>query len=260
MEDFELFTLILSALEWRKNGGGIKMLTDGPGAEYLRSRGLEGLWDGGIETPLDDVPAEIDPFLFWAAGKIWALKACAEPVCAVDCDMIVWRGLSPILADKEIAVAHREAITPEVYPPRERFRMREGYAFPERGWEAAPCNTAFLYISDMDFKNYYIDRSLEFMTALLGDESTIVPMVFAEQRLLAMCAAERGKPIFHLLDQYDLNGQDIITHVWGLKTALRADKAKRAAFCRRCADRLRRDFPEWEGALWGVPELINHLS
>ncbi len=259
MEDFELFTLILSALEWRKNGGSIKMLTDGCGAEYFRSRGLEDLWDGGIDTPLDGVPAEIDPFLFWAAGKIWALRACSEPVCHVDCDMIVWKDLSPLLANKEIAVAHRETITPEVYPPKERFSVREGYRFPDRGWDAAPCNTAFLYIKDMNFKNYYINRSLEFMTALRGDESTVVPMVFAEQRLLAICAAEQGKPIFHLLDQYDLNGQDIITHVWGLKTALRADKAKRAAFCRRCADRLRRDFPEWEGALWGVPELINHL-
>lgn len=259
MEDFDLLTMMLSALVWQKNGGSIKMLTDSAGEEYFRSRGLSELWDGGIETPLDGVPADIDPFLFWAGGKLWALKQCNEPVCMVDCDMIVWREYSDILADKEIAVAHRETISPDVYPDKEYFRMKDGYTFPDWDWSISPCNTAFLYIKDIDFKNYYIDRSVEFMTSLREDSNVVIPMVFAEQRLLSMCAAEWGKPIFHLLDQYHLREQSDITHVWGHKSQIRSSKAERLAYCGRCIDRIRRDFPEWAERLWGIPEIINHL-
>lgn len=259
MEDFELLTTILSALEWQKKGGSIKMLTDGPGAEYFCSRHMEDLWDGGLETALDDMPAEVDPFLFWAAGKLWALKSQDEPVCMVDTDMIVWQSPEPILKDAEIAVAHREEIMPDVYPKKEYFRMREGYTFPDWDWSVRPCNTAFLYIKDMDFKKYYVDRSMEFMTSLKEDSNVVVPMVFAEQRLLSMCAAEWNKPILHLLDQYHLNDQNLITHVWGHKSRLRSDKGERSAFCRRCIARIRRDFPQWDEKLWHIPELLNHL-
>lgn len=259
MEDFDILTTMLSALVWQQNGGSIKMLTDSTGAEYFRSRRLEKLWNGGIETPLDSIPKNIDPFLFWAGGKLWALKSCPQPVCMVDTDMIVWHDLTGVLAGKEIAVAHREDIMPDVYPPKEYFRMKDGYRFPCGDWSAAPCNTAFLYISDMSFRDYYIECSMEFMQNLREDSNVVIPMVFAEQRLLAMCAAEKGKPIFSLLDQYHLKEQGLITHVWGHKSRLRADKNERADYCRRCIRRIRRDFPAAADSLWNIPEIINHL-
>ena len=61
VEPFELFTTALSALQWRRLGGTIRLVTDGAGAAYYRMLGLEILWDGGIHTGLDDIPAEIDP-------------------------------------------------------------------------------------------------------------------------------------------------------------------------------------------------------
>lgn len=259
MEDFDLLTTALSALVWRRNGGSISLLTDDAGAEYFSEAGLEALWDGGISTPLSSLPPEIDPYLFWAAGKLWALRSCREPVCLVDCDMIVWREPKNELNGAEIAVAHREALNPDIYPPKDFFRMKAGYAFPDWDWSVSPCNTAFLYIKDMDFKNYYTDRSFEFMTSLGECGDAVIPMVFAEQRLLAMCAAEKGKPITHLLDQYHLREQSMITHVWGHKSRMRANRDERSAFCRRCVERVRRDFPEWEPRLAAVPELIGHF-
>lgn len=177
----------------------------------------------------------------------------------IDTDMIVWNDCTELLKNKEIAVAHREEINPGVYPPKEYFRMKENYVFPDWDWSVSPCNTAFLYIKDMDFKNYYIDRSIEFMEGLYEDSSVVIPMVFAEQRILAMCAAEKNKPIHSMLDQYRLKSQRDITHVWGYKSQIRASRAARSAYCKRCIGRIRRDFPEWETVLWRIPEILNHL-
>ncbi len=258
MEDFELLTMMLSALVWRKNGGSIKMVADRTGAEYLRQRGLEPVWDGGIEEGLDDVPREIDPFLFWAGGKLWALNSQPEPVCMIDTDMIVWRGCAD-LEKFDIVAAHREELAPDIYPEEDYFRMREGYVFPDWDWTVKPCNTAFLYIKDMDFRRYYVERSLDFMKNLKEDTSVVVPMVFAEQRLLSMCAARRGKEIRTLLSLDRLRDQRDVTHVWGHKSRLRSDPAVRGEFCGRCVSRLRRDFPEYAAILDKVPELLPHV-
>lgn len=258
MEDFDLLTMILSALEWEKFNGSIKMLTDEEGARYFKSRGLESLWNGGIETPLCSVPKDIDPFLFWAGGKLWALKSQNESVAMVDTDMIVWKSMDYI-KDYPIAAAHREDINPAVYPGEDYFKMKEGYSFGSADWSAAPCNTAFLYIRDTEFKNIYIDRSIEFMRSLKEADSVVIPMVFAEQRLLSMCAAEKGIEIYSLLDRYHLNSQDMITHVWGYKNSMRQSKEKRAAYCKRCIRRIKRDFPEFEERLRNIPEIINYL-
>lgn len=259
MEDFDILTTILSALVWRKNGGSISMLTDEAGAEYFASRKIDSIWNGGVLTPLTDIPSELDPFLFWAGGKLWALKSLAEPAAMIDTDMIVWKNMDYI-SDSAITVAHREEINPAVYPDISYFKMKEGYAFPSLDWSIAPCNTAFLYISDMDFKNHYISRAMDFMLSLKEADSVVIPMVFAEQRMLSMCAAEKGLEIHSLLDQYNLNSQDFITHVWGFKSQMRQDKQKRSQYCRRCIDRISQSFPEFEEHLWNIPEIINHLS
>ena len=72
-EDFEILTTILSALKWREKNGSIKMITDSRGAEYYKSRGMCSIWND-IETILDEVPDCIDPCMFWAGGKLFALS------------------------------------------------------------------------------------------------------------------------------------------------------------------------------------------
>ena len=52
----ELFVLALSALEWRKNNGSIKLMTDSIGAAYLSACGLASLYDK-IEVSLDGIDA-----------------------------------------------------------------------------------------------------------------------------------------------------------------------------------------------------------
>jgi hypothetical protein len=49
-EDFELLMLSLSALAWRRHSGSVKLYTDDTCARYFQARGLEVLWDDGIDT------------------------------------------------------------------------------------------------------------------------------------------------------------------------------------------------------------------
>ena len=54
LADFELFTLILSALEWRRFNGEIFLCTDTAGKNFLDAQGLSDLWDG-LDTTLDEI-------------------------------------------------------------------------------------------------------------------------------------------------------------------------------------------------------------
>jgi hypothetical protein len=122
--------------------------------------------------------------------------------------------------------------------------MRGAYAFPpEWDWSVLPCNTAFLYISGAYFKDHYTAMSIDFMKNLAQSRNSTAEMVFAEQRLLAMCAGAKGIKIESLLDVNNLQEQDTFTHLWGLKSELQSNQEKRRSFCISCINRIARDFP-----------------
>ena len=108
VEDFEILTTILSALKWREKNGSIKMITDEIGANYYKSMGLENIWDLGIEISLDNIDYDIDSSVFWAAGKLYALKEQKSPCVMIDTDFIVWENIREILKNTQVSVIHKE--------------------------------------------------------------------------------------------------------------------------------------------------------
>lgn len=245
IEYFDLLSTILSALQWKRLGGEIAMVTDPVGAEYYRKIGLESLWNGGIDDSLHLDIKGIDATSLWAAGKVFALGKMKAPCVMLDTDFIVWEDISSKLLDKPLVVAHREELYSDVYPPKEHFHMIEGYNFPEKwDWSALPCNTAFAYFGDEDLRSYYVKRSVEFMHSIDYCTDNLTNMVFAEQRLLAMCAAEKDKQISALLDKDEIfTPQKAFTHIWGFKQYMRENDRARSDFCERCEKRILKDFP-----------------
>ena len=55
-----------------------------------------------------------------------------------------------------------------------------------------PSNTAFMYISNNEFKEYYTETAIDFMSNLSNSYNKIINMVFAEQRLISMCAKRKN--------------------------------------------------------------------
>jgi hypothetical protein len=261
LTDYELLTMMLSALKWREKNGKIAMVTDTAGAAFLRRAGLERLWDAGVDTRLDGMDPGLDPRLFWAAGKLWALQGERAPCVMLDSDLIVWEGLGGRLGSAVVA-AHWEALNPAVYPdPRAAFVLADGYRFPE-AWDFTlpAANTAFLYLPEDGFQARYVDAALTFMRALRGDLDPTVSMCFAEQRILPLCATAEGAAMDVLLPEGALDGQSLVTHLWGHKRALEADPARRIEYCLRCTARILSDFPEWADTLAILPETNRYLT
>lgn len=259
---FELLTTVLSAWAWQEHNGSIAMLCDKTAADYYEARGLAGLWDGGVQPILDDIPPEIDPHIFWAAGKLFALRAFGAPCVMLDTDFIVWKPLAPLLEDVSLAAIHREDILPEIYPGPEALPAAAGFDFSGLDWSVRPANTALSYFGDAGFTAYYTGRAMDFMRRAQHADNPLTYMVFAEQRLLAMLAHEQGMPLRALSDLPALftSGQTYFTHVWGFKQQMQANPALLDGFCRRCAGRLRRDAPAWAETLAALPELAPYFG
>ena len=245
-EDFELLTTALSALNWRKHNGRISMITDSEGYNFYEKNGLLPLWDGGVKKTLDNIPS-VNSDMFWAAGKIWALHMSAAPVAMIDTDFIVW---APIAFDNlaDAAVIHEEDLYPDVYPDISHFKMKDGYEF-DADWDLTlrACNTAFAVIKNQSLLEYYTDEALKFMQSAENVDDRLTYMVFAEQRLLPMCAKKQGLKITVLSDLERLfnDGERYFTHTWGMKQQMRDMPELRYDFCMRCAARIRREFTEW---------------
>lgn len=258
--DFEILSTILSALKWREKNGTITMVTDSSGFEFYKSRNMLGLWDD-VSTELDDIPDTIDCNMFWASGKLFALKNKTLPVAVIDTDFIVWDRLA---FDNlgELSAIHSEELYSDIYPDIYHFEMKRGYVFnPDFDWSIKPLNTAFYILKNENLRDVYIKEAERFMEyANNGDNLTY--MLFAEQRLLPMCANMLGISAKELstLEKLFADGERYFTHIWGMKQQMRDDNALRHDFCMRCIRRIKDDFADFVPTLQTIPELKDYLA
>ncbi len=68
MQDYEVLTMILSALMWRKHNGGIRLCADAEARVFIEKLGLAHIWNLGIEEIT--VPEAVPEKVFWAAVHI----------------------------------------------------------------------------------------------------------------------------------------------------------------------------------------------
>ncbi len=244
MQDYEVLTMILSAIMWRKNNGPIVLYGDRKALEYIDSLGLSFIWNGGIKEI--KVSEKIDPGVFWAAAKLFALKEVETPAVMVDLDLIIWKRIVDYVAGADLCAIHREGLFPEVYPDIHTLNMKPGYSFdPEWSEEVMPVNTCMLYMGDGDLKKYYVDSAIDFMENCNEHEDNLHHMVFAEQRLLAMCAEKYGKVVSSFFPaSMDIANQDIFTHLWGYKNILKFNYEEREKFVKKMKDRIVAECPE----------------
>lgn len=258
IEAFELLTTALSALSWRDTNGSICMICDSIAKQYYDALDLTFLWDDGIHPLLDAMPTDINPTAFWAAGKLYALSAMPSPCVMIDTDFIVWKPIEPLLRNLDVAAIHAEDIMPDIYPDAASFTQTSDFDFSVWDWSVHPFNTALTYMSSDVFRHFYTDTAIRFMRASASADHLLTYMVFAEQRLLAMCAAEKKVRAAALSDLAALFGgaqNGYFTHIWGFKQQMRDDPLLYEDFCRRCAARLQRAFPEAAAKIARIPLL-----
>ena len=220
--------MIVSALMWQKHNGSIKLYTDKAGYEFISRNNLLDLWDSGINTDiLENTNYPINPTVFWAAGKLIALEASATPCVMLDTDLIVLKSLTGLLHDSVLTALHPESLEPNVYLSPELLKKAVGFTFPDNyNWDVSPANTAFLFIRDLEFRQFYVDESKKFM--FHNDEmpaEMVSQMVFAEQRLLSICADYAKIPLNFLLSEPFSSANSQIIHLWGFKELMRKSEA-----------------------------------
>lgn len=262
IEDFELLTTILSALKWQEMNGDIEMITDRQGAAYYREIGLSDLWNKGIDESLEDINEKVHKGTFWAAGKLYALAKQKAPCIMLDTDFIVWENIEEYLDNNKVVVIHQENLDSTVYPDAQSFCMNTNYSYcKEWDWTVLPCNTALAFFGESSFKDYYVDEATRFMLNAEGYDPLIY-MVFAEQRLLSMCAKEKEVDIYTLssIDELFKGKQTRFTHIWGYKRYLRSHKEARRAFCKRCCQRIKNDYPWFYSKLFQIDTLKEYLK
>ena len=246
IEDFDLLSTVLSALMWREKNGTIKLYTDKTGYDYYDSCGLLDLWDGGVDTDVvENIPDTINQQIFWAAAKIFALQNEPAPVAMIDTDLIVWEDIASELVSQKLAVLHREEIREHIYFPSNLLKKRKDYKFDtEWDWKELPCCTAFAYFSDQSFKDYYTNCAIDFMTG--NNEYTndrLSQMVFAEQRIISMCAKKMNIPVFHFLNHPYQTDNTRFTHIWGGKDIARDNIQQRKMLCKALLQQIKERFP-----------------
>lgn len=263
IEDFELLTTILSALKWQEVNGDIQMVTDSIGAAYYKRIGIERVWNLGIDDSLESkMEQTLDPTTFWAAGKIYALEKQSGPCAMLDTDFIIWEALEEALLKHDVAIIHRETLEDEVYPAKEKLKMYDSYSYPEEwDWTLKACNTALACFNNEAFKAHYVKESIRFMKGVEG-EDPLIYMVFAEQRLLAMCAEEKKIDLFSFSNTEALFDarQTRFTHIWGYKQYIRSHPSARNSFCRRCIKRIKQDFPSYYPLIYNIESLNAYLK
>lgn len=251
LSDFEIFTLILSALEWRRHNGEIFLYTDTTGKNFLADNGLSNLWSG-IDTSLDEMDSlGIDEKIFWAGAKLYVLSKQPSPCVMIDLDFIVWQPLNFEQFGSSVAVIHRESTDLICYPDKDYFHFKNFTVPDELNWSLEPCNAALVYFGDKNFVERYVEFAFKFMRAAnpLPEQSgwDLLPyMVFVEQRWMAMCAELCGVEVKNLSDLAELFGgkQKTFTHIWGYKQFFRENQSAAEKFCWDCAGRIAHDFPK----------------
>lgn len=247
----ELLTLIISALLWRKQNGIIVLYSDKLGYEYIVSQKLEWLYDDIDTETLDGHEYKINPEIFWAAGKLIALKNHEAPCVMLDHDLIVTGNISYLFSGFDVCAFHPEELNPEVYINREYLKCPVGYQFPDQfDWNVKPLNTALLYVKNADFKKNYTNHAFDFMTGNMEYPKEFVSqMVFAEQRLLAMTAKMYGQKTGTVLNNpFALENKHFI-HLWGYKHVLRSNPDIEKTFIDRLLKTFEKDlfsFSEFE--------------
>lgn len=255
MADYELITLIASVLYYKSHSGPMYLVTDRRGLDYLNSLKLTSLYDKIIEL---HVNKDINPKIFWAAGKIYAHSVVTTPSISIDMDAIIWQPIHKTVKPCDAVALHVE---PSDWPPyTKKWDDIQGPWSVVDSRAVEPVNTGVLALLADPLKYQYIEAAESFMVNFSRSNqqghkaefshgpSYVDEMVFAEQMMLSLIAKKLGARI-RSISSYDRFSDHMVenrkvTHLWNSKRGYRSHSRAREAYVHDMIDRLLKDFPE----------------
>ena len=149
MKDFELLTLVASALFYKKFSGKIDLYTDNTGYEYFKEQKILDFYDDVNVDVLNNFDT-IRPDIYWAAGKVKVIQSQVKPFLSLDTDAIIYDNVEKYIDKKDPLVGfHYEMFGNQFYPSRSGIRTSDKYEWDENlNWELFPVNVAITYFGD----------------------------------------------------------------------------------------------------------------
>ncbi|MFW6009312.1 MAG: DUF6734 family protein, partial [archaeon] len=278
---FNIMATILSALEWRKNNGSIKLYTDKIGYNYYKNLNLLDIWDRGVDIEtLENIPEDINPKVFFAAGKFYALEKEPLGSISIDRDLITWKNIYHKVENKKLIITHREAVGYHFgYIPKEKLVIPKGYEFEENlDWTINPCNMSLFRFNDQEFKDKFINHLKFYIKGnddiklqhdiIIGNY--VAEMLFVEQRYVSMLAKKMDIDINPVLkneilennwDNMIYNPEGLLTHIWVFKKNIDRRPKDKEWLTRRLLMRIYNDYPKYFNILIDkFPELSKYVD
>lgn len=257
-----LLFMKLSALQWRRTNGSVKLYTDTLMKKFLARHDLLSCWNEVDTDVMEDFyrdNPDIRHDSFWAASKFAAYRLETAPFVCIDTDFAVWK---PIDFSDDFMFAHWESIEDgdASYPDLTTLNCPKGYRLTVDDsalFKTCACNMSISYFGNDDFKNEFTRLALDFMTANNIDAAqryATPEILYSEQRLPLALLLKRKlsfRPILdltwsplqfkitHCPSEYkhwffsNLDTRKTFTHLWFHKKYLAENTTANAEYCTR---------------------------
>ena len=124
-KDFELLTLVVSALFYKKYSGKIDLYTDDIGYRYLKEQKVLDFYDDVNVDVLNKFDS-VRPDIYWAAGKVKVIQSQTEPFISLDTDAVIYDNVEKYVNKKDPLVGfHYEMFGNEFYPFRSEIKTAD---------------------------------------------------------------------------------------------------------------------------------------
>lgn len=275
--DYTILLAIVSALQWKKTNGNIRLYADSTVANEFQKLGILEIWDDYNTDVLNAIDWNyINSTVFWPSGKFFAYLNEPAPCVAIDIDMIVWKNLKDFYQENNLLFTHWESVEHSYwYCDKDDLKCPPTYKFKkEWGWRTAAANTSLIYFGSSEFKDYYTAEALRYISknslGLVSKKAETPELLFAEQRLLLMCAKEKGikfrpfldtvwSPSLSYFTKHDqsygrwdfpkIDNQSLFTHAWFYKRHIEDHQDKKTTYCKQLVSSIKNEFPKTFKAL-----------
>lgn len=197
----------LSALAWKRLYGIVELYTNEKWLKEIEALGFDGVYNHIDIEVLSTIPKEVDQKKFWAYGKIHvASKISHEEFVLLDNDLWITKELN---FDDRMAFMgyHYENFdTTDIDSPYVDFENLIPPKYVGK-WnkKLMAVNCGLLWIKNQEIKNRWVEVAREIATnpdqVEIEDPHNIRYMIFLEQRLLPMLAAEMNLPYGAFLNE-----------------------------------------------------------
>jgi hypothetical protein len=279
ISNYLLLCQILSILFWKKYNGEIHLYTDREGFNYYQKLGIHKFYDY-VNIDLLENYENVNPEVFWAAGKLQVQAHLPCPFVMLDMDLFIEMNLNEVnYFNYPVSSTHLEDPYEPYYPSMDKVLFHTNYEFPDIfKWNKRAFNVSLLYWGDDKIKKDYLDIAFEYMDNSNPKKVDIDEyqsrIVFAEQRLLGEYVFSNNIPFTTLIKEsynprgvnkydeqlwYDCgNGEnkDVINekllHIWGKKKIFDVNNSERNFIEKYFFDLIDINFPEYKNQITSI--------